>query len=366
VSRRVGDTVTREPSGTAGTDAERRAAHALADELRGTGREARVQTVWVRTAWWAPQALAVALGVAASVLAVGDPIPGVALAAVALLVALADLSALAPVRRLTPARATQNVVSAPADVPPGAITLIVTAAVDRARSGLGRRFPGGVLRWSLGALALVLACCGVRAAGIEETWVGAVQLLPTVVLLACLLAFLDEAVADPVDGDRGAVAAAVALTAELDAAPPEHLAVAVVLAGAGGAQSAGLRAWLRGRRARGLAPGDVALLHLEPVPGPQPGWWARDGLVVTSALHPQLLRAARAAAEAEPDLEAHVRRRPRGTAAAVARAGGWPAIAVGVGDPEAGTRFASALVRALDTELRDVPPHEAVQSTDPA
>lgn len=366
MSRRVSDTAVRESSGTAGTDAERRAAHALAADLRAGGREVRVQTLWVRTAWWAPQALAVALGVVASVVAVGDPMPAVVLAAVALLVSLADLSALTPIRRCTPARATQNVVSAPEHVPPGAITLIVTAAVDRARSGLTRRFPGGVLRWSLSALALVLACCVVRAAGIEDAWVGAVQLLPTLVLLACLLAFLDEAVADPLEDDRGAVQVALELTAELDAAPPAHLAVAVVLAGAGGAQAAGLRAWLRGRRARGLAPTDVALVHLEPVRDSEPGWWARDGIVVTSALHPQLVRAARAAADAEPELEATVRRRPRGTAAAVARAGGWPAIAVAIGDPQAGARFAHALVRALDAELDDAPPGEAVQSTDTA
>lgn len=363
MSRRVTDTAIREQSGTAGTDAERRAAHALADALRGTGREVQVRTLWVHTAWWAPQALAAALGVLASVLAVGTPVPAAVVAGVALALALADLSAPAPVRRLTPARATQNVVSAPAEVPPGAITLIVTTAVDRARSGLGRRFPGGPLRWSIAALAVVLACCVVRAVGVDETWVGAIQLLPTLVLLAAVLAFLDEAVADPVPDDRGAVEAALALTAELDAAPPEHLAVAVVLAGAGGAQSAGLRAWLRGRRKRGLSPADVALLHLEPVRDPEPGWWARDGLVVTSALHPQLLRAARAAADADPDLGAAVRRRPRGTAAAVARAGGWPAISVGIGDPDAGTRFALALVRELDAELaQGIRPPDPVQS----
>ena len=248
-------------------------------------------------------------------------------------------------------------------MPPGAITLIITAAVDRARSGRGRRFPGGVLRWSLPALVAVLGCCIVRAAGVDATWVGAVQLLPTLVLLAALLALLDEAVADPADDDRAAVDAALALTAELDAAPPEHLAVAVVLAGAGGAQSAGLRAWLRGRRRRGLAPSDIALLHLEPVPDAEPGWWARDGVVVTSALHPQLVRAAQAASDAEPGLGARTRRVPRGTAAAVARAGGWPAIAVGIGDAETGTRFAATLVRELDAELgRGIPPHDAVQS----
>ena len=347
----VGDTATREQSGTAGSDAERRAALELAQDLRDAGRDARVQTLWVHTAWWAPQALAAAMGVAASVLAVGDPIPAVILAAAALAIALTDLSAPAPMRRLTPARATQNVVCAPAEVPPGAITLIVTAAVDQARAGRGRRFPGGVLGWSLGALALVLACCGVRAAGVDGTWIGAVQLFPTLVLLACLLALLDEAVAEPAEDDRGAVLAALALTAELDAEPPGELAVALVLAGAGGAQSAGLRAWLRGRRRRGLAAADVALLHLEPTPGDAPGWWARDGVVVSSALHPQLVRAARAAAEAHPDLGAAPRTRPRGTAAASARAGGWPAIAVGVGDADRGGRFAAALVRALDEEL---------------
>lgn len=356
MSRRVSDTATREQSGTAGTDAERRAALAIAHELQAAGRDARVQTLWVHTAWWAPQALAAALGVAASVLAVGDPIPAVVLAAAALALALADLAAAAPIRRLTPARATQNVVAAPADVPPGAITLIVTAAVDRSRSGIARRLPGGVLRWSLAALTLVLGCCVVRAAGVDATWIGAVQLLPTLALLVCLLALLDEAVADPAQDNRGALECALALTAELDADPPSRLAVALVLAGAGGAQSAGLRAWLRGRRRRGLDPASVALLHLEPTPGDPPGWWERDGIVVTSRLHPQLVRAATAAAAADPELGATARSRPRGTAAASARAGGWPAISVGVGDRESGTRFALALVRALDDELQRARP----------
>ncbi len=137
-------------------------------------------------------------------LAVGDPVAGIVVAAVALGVALADLSALTPIRRLTPARATQNVVSAPADVPPGSITLIVTAAADRARSGWAAGSPAVCCAGRWPRSALVLACCIARAAGLEETWVGAVQLPPTVVLLACLLAFLDEAVADLIEDDRGA------------------------------------------------------------------------------------------------------------------------------------------------------------------
>lgn len=355
--RRVSGTAIGEQSGVAGSDAERRAALALAGRLRELGREPRVQTLWVHPAWWAPQALAAALGVAASVTGVSAPVAGLAIAAAALLVALLDLAPAAPLRRLTPARATQNVVSAPAEIPPGAVTLIITAAVDRPRRGLARRFPGGVLRWSLGALTVLLLCCVARVAGLEADWLGWVQFPPTLVLLVCLLALLDQAVADPGENDdRGALEAALALTAALDGDPPAHLAVAVVLAGAGGGQSAGLRAWLRARRRRGLLPADVALLHLEPTLGEAPSWWARDGLVIAGRLHPQLVRAARAAAAGDPDLGATERTRLTGTAAAIARRGRWPAIAVGIGDPEPGVAFAQALVRELDGELAQVRP----------
>jgi hypothetical protein len=316
-----------------------------------------VQTLWVHTAWWAPQALAATLGVAASVVGVGTPVVGLSLAAAALLVALIDLTPAAPLRRLTPARATQNVVSAPAQTPSAAVTLIVTAAVDRRRRGLARRFPGGVLRWSLGGLVLVSACCAARVAGLDAGWLGAIQLLPTLVLLGCLLALLDQAVAEPAAGDdRGAVAAALALTAELDSSPPARLAVAVVLAGAGGAQSAGLRTWLRARRRRGLAGADIALLHLEPTPGEPPSWWSRDGLVISGRLHPQLVRAARAAAADDDKRGAHEHSGIAGTAAATARRDRWPAIAVGVGDADAGAAFALALVRELDAELAAAAP----------
>jgi hypothetical protein len=350
--RRVSDTAAGEQSGIACTDAERRAALALAEELRDQGREPRVQTLWVHVAWWAPQALAAALGIAASVVGVGTPVAGLSLAGAALLIALLDLLPAAPLRRIIPARATQNVVSAPAAGPDVPVTLILTAAVDRARGGLVRRFPGGVLRWSLAALVLVLACCVVRALETEAGWVGAVQLGPTLVLLGCLLALLDQAVAEPAArDDRGAVAAVLTVTAELDAAPPANLGVAVVLAGAGGAQAAGLRAWLRSRRRRGLTGADVALVHLEPTPGDPPSYWARDGLVLSGRLHPQLVRAARAAAAAAPQLEARERRRIAGTAAASARSARWPAVAVGIGDGADGVAFTLALVRALDAEL---------------
>ena len=100
----------------------------------------------------------------------------------------------------------------------------------------------------------------------------------------------------------------------------------------------------------------VALVHLQPTPGDPPSWWARDGIVLSGRLHPQLVRAARAAAAAEPQLEARERRRIAGTAAAGARTARWPAIAVGVGDPGDGVAFTVALVRALDAELAAAAP----------
>lgn len=340
-----------EPSGTAGSDAERRAALALADELRTAGREVRVLPLWVRTAWWAPLALAAALGVTGSIASIESPAAGLVLGLAGLAIALTELTPLHPVRRLAFARATQNVVAAPPLTPDDAVTLVLTAAVDRERRGLARRLPGGVLRWSVAGLALVAACAAVRLAGADGDWLGIVQLPPTLALLLCTLALLDQAVADPPEDDRAAVETALAVAAALDEQPPTRLAVAVVLAGAGGARSAGLRAWLRARRRRGLDRGRVALLHLEPTPGEPPSWWTHDGDLVASALHPQLVAAARSAATAEPALAASPRRRPLGTAAGRARGAGWPALAVGAGDADAATAFTLALISALDADL---------------
>ena len=58
------------------TDAERRAAGWLHDELRAAGHEAWVETHWVRPQWALSLALHATLGVVASVLAISAPLPG--------------------------------------------------------------------------------------------------------------------------------------------------------------------------------------------------------------------------------------------------------------------------------------------------
>src|ERR671933_104282 len=65
------------------TDAERRAAVWLHDDLRARGHESWMETVWVRPQWWWSLALHAALGVAATLLSVGVPVAAVAVAGVA-------------------------------------------------------------------------------------------------------------------------------------------------------------------------------------------------------------------------------------------------------------------------------------------
>ncbi len=225
----------------------------------------------------------------ASVLAVGDALAGLIVAGVALVLAVADLTRFPLLRRLTVARATQTVVSPPVSRPgERPVTLIVTAAVDRPRDGLQRRLGTPLIALTLLSLALVTGCAAGRLAG-AGSWIGIVQLVPTIVLLIALAGFLDQGLAEPAGDDR-APEAAVDLAQLLDADPPRNLEVAVVLAGGGAALGAGLRRWLDGRRARGLRPQDVAILHLEawPAAGGDLLWWRRDGVVLAAALHPQL------------------------------------------------------------------------------
>src|SRR3954468_6144201 len=65
------------------TDAERRAALWLHDDLRRRGHEAWVETVWVRPQWWWSLAAHAALGVAASLVCTAVPEAGLAAAVVA-------------------------------------------------------------------------------------------------------------------------------------------------------------------------------------------------------------------------------------------------------------------------------------------
>src|ERR1700761_9648318 len=74
----------------AGSNAERRAALALADQLSGSRRQTTIETFWCRPNWAAAEAWHVALAVAGSLIAVASAPVGIALIAVALVSIVVD------------------------------------------------------------------------------------------------------------------------------------------------------------------------------------------------------------------------------------------------------------------------------------
>lgn len=327
-----------------GTDAERRAARLLAAQLEALGREPDTETAWVRPQWALAHALALALAVAGSLLAGAAPWPGFALVLAATLALGLDLAGRpSPLRWATQRRATQNVVAPP---PAGRrpVTLVLTASYDAGRTGLAGR------RWAraaagrlprpyllvLGALALLAVFVAVRA--LDDTppgWLGIAQVVPTALAAAGAAVLVDLALSPvgPAANDNATGTAAVlALAAALDRAPPEHLAVEVVLAGAGEGPALGMRAYVAARR-RSVAPESVAVLNLAACGRGELRWWTSDGPLLPLPFHPALIAACERAAMADPALGA-APFRGRGTSGArPARVARWPAITVGCVGP---------------------------------
>ncbi|HEX6388436.1 MAG TPA: hypothetical protein VFZ89_03290 [Solirubrobacteraceae bacterium] len=354
----------------AGSDAERRASRAVAQRLRRSGRRGtRVETVWVRPHWPVVHALICGVAIAGSVLSVDHEVVGLALAGGALVALVADLAGIHVLRLLTFERATQNVVSPDPRGEAKPVRLVLTAAVDAPRGGLHRRVPG-LHRVLVAALLVLTACCALRLA-LEDVpdALGAVQLLPTVVLIGVAGLFLDAAAA-PVaaTADASAVAAVLAVVAALDRRPPRALAVEAVLAGAGHAHALGMRRWVREQRRAGVRAEEVCVIDLAACGAGTPVWWTHDGLVLPLRYSAQLRGLAEGVARSESRLRARPVRGSGMSGARAARARGWPALAIGAlgagnddsePDPEAvaaTVEFALALIAALDRDLleRDV------------
>jgi hypothetical protein len=314
------------------TDAERRASLWLHDELRSAGHEAWVETHWVRPQWAASLGLHAALGVAASLVSTDQDlvVPALVAAVVALISYLLELFGGGGLLRLFYRRATQVVVVEPPE--PDAIALIVTAAVDVPRSGLAARVARLPLGWVAVALALVAAACAARVAGAEGTLLGALQFVPTLVLLLAIAAAIDAGTSDLADGEAQAraVAAAVDVHDELTRRPPERLSAGLWLAGAGEPFARGFRAQMRAERRRAA---DTVVLEIRP--GGDVAWHTR---------HPQI----RIAAESVSEPAAQPARAPRRSAAGAARSAGVAAVTVSGADA---ADYALALVDALDAEL---------------
>ncbi len=333
------------PGRGACTDAERRAAMWLHDELRERGHEAWVETRWVRPQRAAVLALGCLLVVTGGLLSTAEAIAGLVVAGVGAASLIVEAAGwLGPVRALFPRRATQHVLTA---APEEGVVLVIAAAYDAPKRGLVlndrwrarlRRLPA----WALAACgAVVAAAAGARVGGLDAGWLGAAQLAPTIVLLVALAAAADVALSTWAPGandNASGVAVAMALLDELAREPPRMLTPALLLAGAGHAMPRAVASHLRGE---GLRADRAVLLELGPCGAGRPAWGAR---------HPQVRAAAeRAAAALGLDPSA---RRPRRPAARVA-----------------GIRIACLDERGISPRAHqedDTPEHVATAATDAA
>jgi Peptidase family M28 len=387
-----------------GTDAERRAARWLAGELVATRHRVRIETFWCRPNWALAHAWHVALALAGSLVSVSDSVVGTALIAVALASTVTDeLLGTSIGRRLTPERASQNVVASTSQQTTSikSARLIVTANYDAGRSGLiyrdafravaarlsratANRAPGW-LAWLAIAITCELAVAVIRIADAHPpATLGAVQLAPTVALVLVLALLLEAAGADygPAAGDNATgVAAAMALAKDLTADPLKNLTVKLVLQGAGESPGVGLRRYLRAHK-RELRDENAIVLGIAASGAGRPAWWVSDGRFVP-------LRYAKTLRAISAKTGARTGHRGRGgTPALPARAAGLPAIAIGCIDgrglaprshqrtdtPDAtdepalgdAVEFGRRLARAIDASLGPAVAPETVAPATPA
>jgi hypothetical protein len=309
-----------------GTDAERRAANWLAGRLRAQGRRAEVEPTYVHPEIGLILAAHCALGFAGSLLAIAEPVAGFAIVLLAAASLYLDLNTrFYLLRRLFFRRASQNVFS-PSKPPDPPARVILCAHYDAARTGYifnerSRRrearippdwrlalAPPRVLFWSLLALLPIL---GARMAGLDEPWLNLVQLPPTLGLLVALFLLVDiqlSAVVPGANDGASGVAVALSLAQRLDAEPPKHLDVNVLLTGGEECLMEGMRSFVRAHRDE-LERDSTYFLVLEMLgTGPNLHYLAGEGLAVTYRHSPRLAELSEAIStasrEGDGDLEA--------------------------------------------------------------
>lgn len=365
----------------AGTDAERRAAGWLAEQLERAGREPGVETFWCRPNWALAHAWHAALALAGSLVSVPSPRVGGALLLAALACILLDeLTGVSPGRWLTPERASQNVVvSNPDGGAPGShrLRLIVTTSYDVPRVGLVHRGYArgplarlggmglGWLGWVGVAIVWLEVIAILRLRGNHGHLISIAQLPPTIGIVLVLAALLELSTADWSGDPAHATSAGVALALfrVLGTTPYRHLDVELVLAGAGCGGGIGLRRYLRRRRGS-LSRAGTAVLGVGPCADGPVRWWRSDGPFVPLRYNARLRRlAGRIAADPDsPEAGAHDGRGR--TPALPARLARVPAIAIGCLEdhrPPGGEspsspaddalQFCLMLVDAIETEL---------------
>jgi hypothetical protein len=298
-----------------GTDAERRAGNMLAGRLRGIGRRAEVEPFFAHPEYAIVHLIHAVMGVAGSILATVQPAAGFALVLVAAASTYLDLNTrLYLVRSLLFRRVSQNVVS-PGNRPDAPARLILMAHYDAARTGYIfskaskriRKLPERT-RLALGpfrlffwlGLAPLLPILGARMAGLDPTWLNALQAIPTIVLIVAAFLLIDIALSDIVPGaydNASGVAAVLSAADELTLNPPENLDVWIVLAGSEESFCEGSRAFVRAHR-KAFDRATTAFVNVDSVSHGGVAYEISEGPVISLPHDPQLIELCEALSEA--------------------------------------------------------------------
>src|SRR3954447_10969411 len=289
-----------------GTDAERRAADMLAGRLRRTGRRADIEPFFAHPEYAIVHLIHAAIGIAGSLVATVEPAVGFAIVLFAAASTYLDLNTrLYLVRSLLFRRASQNVVS-PGSRPDAPARLILMAHYDAARTGYIfskaskriRRLPERT-RLGLGpfrlffwlGLAPLLPILGARMAGLDATWLNALQAVPTIVLIVAGFLLIDIALSDIVPGaydNASGVAAVLSAADELTSNAPENLDVWIVLAGSEESFCEGSRAFVRAHR-KEFDRATTAFVNVDSVSHGQVAYEISQGPVISLPHDPQLI-----------------------------------------------------------------------------
>jgi hypothetical protein len=341
----------------AGTDAERRAAVHLRGRLRALGREAELQPIDVRPRYGLAHALHALLAIAGSVLATHDAVLGTALVLAAAFSASLDIAGVMHLgRRLTGRRASQNVESREQRGRAGVVILVAGYDAPRRAPLAPFRDPWAAL---LAAILAVLACCALRAAGLEGVGLTIAQFVPTVALILLLLPLLDVELSKPGGDATGAAGVTTVLrVAEELGERLEHFDLWVVFTGARHPFGLGMRRWLR-RRRRELEGRRAVVVSVGPVGAGAVRYARRDGPVLPRRSDPELVRICAEIAEDDRngayEAAPATRRHPGDGFAAISH--GVPALTVW-SEGELGTaegvdraaRFCRELIERLDAD----------------
>jgi hypothetical protein len=274
----------------AGSEGERRAARHIQARLQELGREVEVEPTRVRPAFGLTHFVHAVAGVIASVVSVYAPLIGLVLAAMTTVSAFGDLTgAFHLVRALTPARASQNVISDEDNGKPGVIVLVAHYDAPRDATLTNGRLANLWPRAILISLGIITVCAAGRVLGLQATLFTVIQFIPTVVLIVLAPLLVDAAIAESDDG-RAANAAGVATALQVaQETTLRHFDLMLLFTGASAHDGLGMRAWLS-RHRKDLDPESTAVVVLDdPVRGDEPTYAQKEGAVVMSRMHPTLV-----------------------------------------------------------------------------